>query len=153
MWEPSSCFTLRYTIGPLSLITFFSFWVSPIFSCQVLRCPILDRPLRQKRNSRRSRGAARGRAPQAATNIASPTNPRRERSTQFTREETWFWTRTSNLTLPPKGHMTGACVLDPRSFLIADWLFTWLQAVAMFLPEVDQLYPSAEACHNLAVHL
>lgn len=33
--------------------------------------------------------------------------------------------------------MTGACVLDPRSFLVAYWLFTRQQAVARFLPEVD----------------
>lgn len=129
-----------YTVGPLSLITLSSFGQSHLFPLSSsLSSPILRRHLRHKRSSPRNRRGARGRAPPPATTVAWPPRPPRDDSAQLSREETRFPTRPSNPTQPSKGHVTGACVLDSRSFLVSYWLLTRLQAVARPIPEVAPL--------------
>lgn len=95
------------------------------------------------------RGAARWRV--GGRLVAPQTLPRlpaqwRECSTQFSREEAWFWTRTSNLTRPPKGHMTSAC------WSLTGCLVGYMMSRGLFRKQTLELYSSAEACHNVAVH-
>lgn len=147
MWELFTCFMLRYTKGPLSLTTFFNFWQSHLLTLS--KSSSVPFYIATSATNEVLRGAARRRvggrlvAPQTLPHLPAQW---RECSTQFSREKAWFWTRTSNLTLPPKGHMTSAC-WSPTGCLVG-----YMMSRGLFRKQTLELYFSAEACHNLAVH-
>lgn len=120
--------------------------VSPIYSVKVFICPVLYRHIRHKRSSTRSRQAARGRAPRRATNTASPTRPVARMLNPVLAGGGVVLNENPNLTLPLKGHMTSAC-WSPTGCLVG-----YMMSRGLFRKQTLELYSSAEACHNVAVH-